>query len=41
VALGYGDFFGGLEYLKALPLKKRRQHLKNEVFKISIVTPLS
>ena len=27
-ALGYGDFFEGLEELKALPLKKRRRRMK-------------
>ena len=37
VALGYDDFLGGLEDLKALPLKEQRLRLKNEVFKISIM----
>ena len=35
VAFGYGDFLGGLEELKALPLKEQRRHLKNEFFRIS------
>jgi len=41
IALGYGDFLGGLEELKTLPLKERRRHLKNEVFRVSIVMTLS
>jgi len=28
VALGYGDYLGRLEELKALPLKERRRYLK-------------
>jgi len=32
VALGYGDFLRGIEELKALPLKERRRHMKNEAF---------
>jgi len=36
-ALGYGVFLGGLEELKALPLKDQRRHLKNEVFRVSII----
>jgi len=38
VALGSGDFLGGLENLKALPLKEQRRRLKNEVFRVSVVT---
>ena len=41
VALRHGDFLGGLEDLKALSLKKRRRRLKNEVFRVSIMTTLS
>ena len=37
VALGYGDFLRGIEKLKALPLKERRQHMKNEAFRVSCV----
>jgi len=40
-ALGYGNFLGGLEVLKAQSLKDWRRHLKNEVFRISITTLLS
>jgi len=40
-ALGYRNFLGGLEKLKALPLKDRRRHLKNEIFRISIIMLLS
>ena len=39
VALGYGDFLGGIGELKALPLKERRRHMKNEVFRVSCVMP--
>ena len=35
VAFGFDDFLGGLEELKALPLKERRRHLKNKFFKVS------
>ena len=41
VTFKFGDFLGGLEKLKALHLKKRRRHLKNEVFRVCIMTPLS
>jgi len=41
VALGYVDFLGGLEELKALPLKERRWHLKNEFFMVSNSMTLS
>ena len=37
VALGYGDFLRGIEKLKALPLKERRRHMKNEVFRVGCV----
>ena len=36
VALEYGDFLGGIEDLKALPLKEQRRHLKTEVFRVSV-----
>ena len=39
-ALGYRDFLVGLEELKALPLEDRRQHLKNEVFRVRIIVLL-
>jgi len=32
--LGYGNFLGGQEEVKALPLKDRRWPLKNEIFRI-------
>ena len=38
VALGYDDFLGELEELKALPLKEQRRRLKNEVFRVSFAT---
>ena len=41
VALGYDNFLRGLEDHKALPLKEWRPCLKNEVFRVSIVAPLS
>ena len=41
VALGFGDFLGGLKELKALPLKERRPHLKNEVFMVGNTMTLS
>ena len=41
VALGYGDFLGGLEELKALRLKERRWHMKSKVFRASSATTLS
>ena len=40
-ALGYGDFLRGLEELKVPPLKDRRRHLKNKVFKVNITMLLS
>ena len=39
--LGYGDFLGELEELKALPLKDLRRHLKNEIFRVSTTMLLS
>ena len=41
MALGYGNFLVGVEEFKALPLKERRRHLKNEVFRVSSVMTLS
>jgi len=41
MALGYGDFLGRLEELKAMPSKKRIRRMNNEVFKVSNTTTLS
>ena len=41
VAFGYDDFLGGLEELKALPLKERRRYLKNKFFRVNNSTTLS
>ena len=41
VAFGYDDFLGGVEELKALPLKEQRPRLKNEVFRVSNAMSLS
>jgi len=40
-ALGYGDFLEGLDEIKTLLLKDRRRRLKNEVFRVSIMLPIS
>ena len=41
MALGYGDFLGGLEELKALPLKEQGRHTKKGVFRVSSMMTLS
>jgi len=41
VTFRFGYFLGGLEELKVLHLKERRRRLKNEVFRVCIMTPLS
>ena len=39
--LRYGDFLEGLEKIKALPLKDWRWHLKNKIFRVSIMLSIS
>ena len=41
VILGYDDFLGELEEIMVLPLKDRRRYLKNDIFRVSIMLPLS
>jgi len=40
-AIRYNDFLGGIDEIKALPLKDRRRRLKNEVFRVSIMFSIS